>query len=66
MLNIKTEMIPVITGSTGTISKLVQKISEQLTGKARNQGTTENNHIGRCTHTAEGTNVKVQNIQHGK
>ena len=24
------------------------------------EGTTENSHIGHCTHTAESTNVKVQ------
>ena len=45
--------------------KIIQKISEQNTGKARNQGTAENSNIGRCTHTSESTNVKVQNIQHG-
>jgi enoyl reductase-like protein len=38
----------------------VQKIPEQHTGKARNQGTTQNSHIGRCTYTAESTNAKVQ------
>ena len=26
--------------------------------------TTESSHIGHCTHTAESTNVKVQQIQH--
>jgi len=39
---------------------------EPHTGKARNQGTTENSHIGQCTHTLESTGGKVQNIQHGK
>jgi hypothetical protein len=28
--------------------------------KARNPRTTENSHIGHCTHTAESTDVKVQ------
>jgi len=46
--------------------KITQKIPEQHTGKARNKGTTENNHREHCTHTAEGANVKVQNNQHGK
>jgi ribosomal protein L14E/L6E/L27E len=46
--------------------KIIQKILEQHTGKARNQGTTENSHTGRCTHTLESTNVKEQNIQRGK
>jgi hypothetical protein len=46
--------------------KIIEVISEQHTGKARNQGTTENSHIGQRTHTAESTNVKVQNNQHEK
>jgi hypothetical protein len=40
--------------------KIIQKIPEQHSGKARNQGATENSHIGHCTHTAESTDVKVQ------
>jgi len=40
---------------------VIQTIPEQIAGKARNQGTAENIHIGHCTHTAEGTNVKIQN-----
>jgi uncharacterized protein YdaU (DUF1376 family) len=46
--------------------KIIQEISEQHTGKARNQGTTENSHIGQRTHNAESTNVKIQNNQHEK
>ena len=42
------------------------KIRKNLTGKARDQVTTEKIHIGRRTHTSESTNVKVQNIKHGK
>ena len=33
---------------------------EQHTRKLRSQGTTENSHIGHCTHISESTNVKVQ------
>jgi hypothetical protein len=40
--------------------EIIQKITEQRTGKARSQGTTENSHIGHCTHTAESTDVKAQ------
>jgi hypothetical protein len=40
--------------------KIIKKIPEQHTGKARNQGTTENSHIGHCTHTSGSTNAKVQ------
>jgi hypothetical protein len=46
--------------------KIIRKIPEQHTGKARNQGTTENSHTGHCAHTAGSADVKVQDIQHGK
>ena len=42
MWNVKTKVMPVIIGATGTI----QKIREQHTRKTRSQGTTENRHIG--------------------
>ena len=35
-------------------------------GKVRNQGTTENSHIGHCTHTSESATANVQNAYHGK
>ena len=44
----------------------MQKISGQHTLKIRNQGTTENSHIGNCTHTAARANVKGQNVYCGK
>ena len=40
--------------------KIIQKTPEQRTGKSRNQGTTEKNHIVHRTYTTESTNVKVQ------
>ena len=40
--------------------KVIQKIREQHTRKPLSQETTENSHIGHCTHTAESTNVTVQ------
>jgi hypothetical protein len=40
--------------------KIIQKIPEQHTVKARSQGATENSYIGHCTRTLESTNVKVQ------
>jgi hypothetical protein len=30
------------------------------TRKSRSEGTTENSHIGHCTHTAESANVEIQ------
>jgi hypothetical protein len=48
--------------------RITQTIPEQHTGKARNQGSTNNSHTGHCTHTLECTNVQVQSILlvHGK
>jgi hypothetical protein len=45
--------------------KIIQKILEQCTGKAQNQGTTENGHVGHGTLTSESTDVKVESIHHG-
>jgi hypothetical protein len=36
MWNMKAKVIPLITGGTGTISKSLQTVPEQHTGKARN------------------------------
>jgi hypothetical protein len=41
--------------------KILHKILEQRTGKARYQGITENSYIGHSTHTAESANVEAQN-----
>jgi len=41
---------------------IIQTLPEQHTWKARNQGTKKQSYTGHCTHTAESTNVKVQNI----
>ena len=44
----------------------IQKIPKQHTGKTQNQVSIDNSHIGHCTNSLETTDVKVQNIQHGK
>jgi hypothetical protein len=59
MWNIKTEVVSIIIGSWNHL-KIIQKISEQHTLTARYQGTTDNSHIGHCTHTAESTDVKYK------
>jgi hypothetical protein len=59
--NVKTNVIPVIIGVTGTISKSFRKYMSNIPG---NHGAAENSHIGHCTHTPESINVKVQYIQH--
>jgi hypothetical protein len=40
--------------------KILQKILEQHTRKAQNQGTRENSYVGHSTHTAESANVEAQ------
>jgi hypothetical protein len=42
--------------------KITQTLPGQHTRKARNQGSTEHSQTGLCTHTAESSDVKVQNI----
>ena len=65
MWYIKTKVIPVTTGEM-KLSQYHSKISEQRNWEARNRGTTDNCHTGHCTHTAEITDVKAQNIHNGK
>ena len=60
MWKLKTRVIPVIIGATGTISKSFRKHVSIIPGNHISEGTTENSHIGHCTHTSEGANVKVQ------
>ena len=49
MWNVKTKVIPVIIGATGTISESCRKYVSNILGKHE----TENSHIGHCTHTSE-------------
>jgi hypothetical protein len=60
MWNVKTRVIPVIIGATGTVSKLFRKYVSNIPGNHEVKGTTENSHTGHCTHTSESANVKVQ------
>jgi hypothetical protein len=66
MWNVKAKVISVTTGAIGTISDHSDTIPEQHTWKARNQRTTKNSRIEHCTHTAESTNFKIQNIFHAR
>jgi len=50
--NMKASVIPVITMTTGVISKSLRpSIPEQHTGKTRNYGTVKNSHIGHSPHS---------------
>jgi len=63
MWNVKTRVIPVIIGATGTISKSFRKYVSDIPGNHKVKRTTENSHIGHCTHTSESANVKEQQDQ---
>ena len=43
-----------------TMTTMMIMIPKQYTGKAQNQGTTNNSHTGHGTHTSKSTTVKVQ------
>ena len=60
MWNVKTKVIPVMIGATGTISKSFRKYVNNIPGKHEVKKLQKNSHIGHCTHTSESTNVKVQ------
>ena len=53
MWNVKTKVIPVITGATGTISKTFRKYVSNIPGKHEVKKL-------HCTNTSETTNIKVQ------
>jgi hypothetical protein len=57
---VRTEVIPVITGATGTVSKSFRKYLSNVPGKHEYQGTTENSYIGHSTHTAGSDSVEAQ------
>jgi len=59
MWNVKTKVIPVIIGATATISKSFRKCVRSIPGKHEVKKL-QKTRIGRCTYTAESTNVKIQ------
>ena len=65
MWNVKAKVIPIIRiGATGTISQSLRQYLSNRPGKQEIKLTTENSHIGHCTHTLESADVKVQNVFH--
>jgi hypothetical protein len=59
MWNVKTRVIPVIIGATGTISKSFRKYVSTIPGNHEVKETTESCHIGHCTRTSESVDVEV-------
>ena len=65
MWNVKAKAIPVIRWATGTISESLRQYLSNIPEKHEIKEQ-KNSHIGHCTHTAESTNVNVQNISRAK
>ena len=51
--NVKTQLMPLITGATGTISKSFRKYVTNIPGKMKSR-----NYVGQCTLTSESTYFK--------
>jgi len=62
MWNVKTRVIPVIIGATGTISKSFRKYVSDIPGN-HDIKELQKTAIGHCTHTSESANVKEQKGQ---
>jgi len=62
----KAKVIPVIIGATGTISESLRQYLSNRPGKHEMKELQKNSHVGHCTHTAEGADISVQNILHGR
>jgi hypothetical protein len=59
MWSLKTRVIPVIVGATGTISKSFRKYVSSIPGKHEVRELQKTD-IGHCTYTSESANVKAQ------
>ena len=59
MWNVKTKVIPVIIGATGTISNSFTKNVNNTSGKHEVKEIQKTAILGHCTHTSESTVVKV-------
>jgi len=63
MWKVKTKVIPVIRGGTGTISKSIRIYLNNIPHKHKIKELQKTVMFGHCTHNLESTNLKVQNIQ---
>ena len=57
---VKANMIPVIAGATGTISKSLRQYLSHVPGKHEIKELQKNIHFWHCTHTAESTTVTAK------
>jgi hypothetical protein len=63
--NVKTKLIRVMIGATGTSSKSLRKYLNNRPGKHEIKEL-QNSHVGHSTRTSGSTNVNVQNIKLAK
>jgi len=63
MWNVKTRVIPVITGATGTFSKSFRKYVSDIPGNYDIKELQKTAIFGHCTHTSESANVQEQKSQ---
>ena len=66
MWKVKTKVMPVIAEVTGTNSKSLRQYLCNIPGKDEINGIKKSSHTGHSTHTSESSNVRVQNIFHGR
>jgi hypothetical protein len=64
MWNVKTKVIPIIMGATGTMSKSFRKYLSSISGK-QEINELQKTAILSTAHTAGSANAEAQNIQHG-
>jgi hypothetical protein len=60
MWNVKTKVIPVTIGTTGTISKSFRKYVSNIPRNHEVKELQKTAILGHCTHTAESANVQIQ------
>jgi hypothetical protein len=63
MWNVKPMVIPVIIGSTGTISKAFRKYVSNIPGHHEVKELQKNSHTGHCAHTSDGANIEMELTQ---
>jgi hypothetical protein len=60
MWNVKTKVIPVIIGATGTISKAFRKYLSNIPGNHKVTELQKAAILGHCTHTSKSANIEIQ------
>jgi hypothetical protein len=65
MWNLKANVIPIISGATGTISQSLRQYLSNIPGKHEIKEL-QTSHIVHCTQTTESADVIVQNRFHGR